>query len=328
MDRTPRALLAALLFVVAASAVAQDYAVVYEDPADNGVKVRVPTIMSRTNAGLQWALTSRGRAVAYNSSTPLPSDQPDRYLVFPFHQFQEQPTRDDPANPLDPYGFVYSEVRIDPKTGEFLEDPNAPGMSVVERYAFKWPDYVLWNNLRVNMFMQQIQGGQLQVPNGADPRAFAEWTHYYEQLGLWERYVEQFILLEPIQAPRPDSPKTIRENMDAYYDAIIDQRDQVSERLHRRMIDFFNRLESRREERQRYDEWKAEQRSELMEFAQMWQRRRAGTEVVVEGQPFIISSEPMENPPLDRLPVVNPSSQITPYDLLDEKGQVKSLRDE
>jgi hypothetical protein len=328
---------ACLLWLAPAPAFAQDeFAVVYIDPADNIQKVRVPVSQARLNSGLQWALTERGKPVAYNSGQVYPSDNPQAYQVFAFFAYNDAPRRPTIANPLDPYAFVYERATLDDESGD----------TAVRRIAMKWADYERWTEQQINDLIASGQaqpGANVQTgafggpqpgpagqPGGSDPRAFAEWTHYYNQLNLWEEYITQEIfnvgfieLMSDFSIPR--DPTRARDVMPILYEDLLRRRDTMMDQLDRGNLEFYQRMQRRREARERYEEWRIEQQRGLMEFADRWERRARGAEVVVEGTPFIVSTEPTDNPPKDGVFVVNESELLTPYDILTREGELKEV---
>lgn len=317
----------------------QDYAVVYIDPNDGVQKVRVPNAQHNGQQGLQWALTQQGRPVAYNASVLYPTDNPQAYQVFAFFSYHDAPVQQRLDNPLDPYVFVFEEVVLEDfgataaqeqTPAQAAEAAQTEEETAVQRIALRWADYQQWTEREIDKVIIRIEGGQLQLPTGADPRAFAEWTHYYNQLRLWERFLRDDIFIGDYDALMnefhlPTDTSAVREVMPLIHENFLHIRDIMVGQIEDENLDFHQRMQKRREARERYEEWRIEQQQAILEFAEIWGRRARGTEVVVEGTPFIITREKLDNPPKDRIEVVNESENLTPYDILGLDGALKQV---
>lgn len=363
---------------------------VFTDPLDGLRKVRVPITQARENQGIAWAMTSEGRTVAYDSARqfPVTPNEAERLKIFLFVSYGQPVRQASPANPIDPFGFVYTEQVDDDE------------IIYVERTAYRWADYVdvreasvatiemllnnggqlsrggngqpmvtvqlpgsasrfeitpnlsrsispfatvevplaLTSSTLVSAANRQIAvggggaggvgpGGNPQTPNEiGDTRAAAEWLFYYDQVYLWNLYVAEEILDadtggEYLMSLQPDA---LRQEIPNFYERLLDFRDQLAADEHEENLAFYARMDARELERERYDEWRAQEAENILEFAREQRRRIEGTEVIVENRAFIISAEPLRRVQEGRINIVTQSQIITPYDLLTSDGELKS----
>jgi hypothetical protein len=170
-------------------------------------------------------------------------------------------------------------------------------------------------------------GGNPQTPNEiGDTRAAAEWLFYYDQVYLWNLYVAEEILDtdtggEFLMGLQPDA---LRQEIPKFYERLIEMRDQLAADEHKENLEFYARMDARELQRERYDEWRAQEAENILEFAREQRRRIEGTEVIVENRAFIISAEPLRRVQPGRVNIVTESRIVTPYDLLTSDGELKS----
>jgi hypothetical protein len=355
---------------------------VYIDRFDGVRKIRVPSEQAVTNRGIAWAISASGRTVAYDSNREYPNqeggDNPE-YRIYPFVQWGTIDKAKRPANPIDPYAFLFQET---------IDDIGNLG---VRRVAYTWADYEVVVDTTIAMLEMLIgnpavltadedgrpiataqltgtqiffrvepnnaemdspgekgsapvhissstlialaskvigvggaaNAGQPGAPTVSDRLAAAEWYFFYDQAAMWEQYIEENVLDEEIEGSLMSlDPDEIRQQLPTFYDEMIEYRDEQAEEEHEENIAFYRRMDDRQEARERYLEWREEENQEIIEFARTESRQIAGTEIQVEDQYFLISTDPIPRVPEGRVNIVNPSQQLTPYDILTPQGEL------
>ncbi len=194
--------------------------------------------------------------------------------------------------------------------------------------------------------------GQQQQQQGADPRAGGEWDFYFQQLELYDRYVREVVLKGLTEDQLPGEPS---------YDASdpYTQRNEIKKEFERSAVQFLNqqrdeqadfddRLQKREDRRRAYYEWLSDQQRDLADWTNVWARKVNGNRWVggdvavrlndwyygvnfataqavalnVGENRFLVSRQPQPDVPKDTLNVL--STNLTPYDLIDRDGNVKS----
>jgi hypothetical protein len=82
-------------------------------------------------------------------------------------------------NPLETYTWRYERSPVG-------------GEETIRRVRMTWEEGQAWDKTRIDVYVNEARRGQIPgQPQGADPNAIAAWKLYYEQLKLWEEYVQQ-----------------------------------------------------------------------------------------------------------------------------------------
>jgi hypothetical protein len=168
---------------------------------------------------------------------------------------------------------------------------------------------------------QQIQ------QNGWDPLAMAEWMAYYEQLDLWQIYVEEVVLNREIDSyvgdiSFPDLDHTgVKEAIEGIHDSALKAAEEETKALTQKAIDLVTRLEERKNRRITYWDWRRDQQDLFLEYAERWLRQSEGLEINIDGNIYLISSQPIERAPRNVVPIV--TSKLTPYDIFNDDGTLK-----
>jgi len=169
--------------------------------------------------------------------------------------------------------------------------------------------------------------GQAAAPADVpDSRSAAEWLFYYDQVYMWNAYVQDEILGESTDGDSlmTMAPDELRQTLPSFYNDILSQRDRLAEDEHNDNLAFYDRMQEREQARERYNEWRGEEAERLIEFAEEQRRLIEGREVVVENRSYIISPEPLARVDEGRVNIVSESQLVTPYDLLTEDGELRS----
>ncbi|MCX7767062.1 MAG: hypothetical protein N2246_10205 [Candidatus Sumerlaeia bacterium] len=217
---------------------------------------------------------------------------------------------------VEPYAYLYEEQEV-----------NGQKIVVLNRYTLS--EKKQKDEERIGQIISEIgkyipQGQQQNV----DPRAVAEWQYYWEQLKLWEKYVQQQVLggqalsksVQDLQFADPDS---LDNQLQEIYTAYQEQARALIEKYSTEITALLSRIEDRIWQRESYRDWVSRNREKLQEFANEWLRRYTGEEIEMEGKVYLISPQPLKHIPPDRINIV--TSNLTPYDLLNEDGTLKNV---
>lgn len=82
------------------------------------------------------------------------------------------------------------------------------------------------------------------------------------------------------------------------------------------------RLKTREEKRERYDEWVQERRDEVRDFAQTWRSIEEGESILLDETLFLITDEPLQDQPPGSINLLR-SENVTPQDLLNPDGSIR-----
>lgn len=130
---------------------------------------------------------------------------------------------------------------------------------------------------------------------------------------------------EAVQVRQEFDPASIFLDASTVYDqreVFIDAAQALEENLYQSFIEMLNNIEQRQVNQERYEEWLAEKREQVAEFAETWRKLREGDTLLIDGTLFLVTSEPLDTPPLDAVNVIK-QQRLTPQDLLNEDGTVK-----
>ncbi|MFH0793378.1 MAG: hypothetical protein V2A74_05035 [bacterium] len=183
----------------------------------------------------------------------------------------------------------------------------------------------IWGEMQTKGWGANQQGGQQQ--GGNDPRAEAEWRLFYRQVELWQRYLEESIFFENLQAPPTFDPTGVFAEVGneqipgTLFRAAERQAVDIGQHHHEIMVAYFRGLDERENQRLRYQEWLTDRQREVIEYADNWSKRLDGSQVKIEGTLYLISPKPLDHIPRGSVNVV--TDKLTPYDLLNSDGTVK-----
>ena len=216
---------------------------------------------------------------------------------------------------VEPYGFIYEEVL------------GATGETIVVRSRYTLTELKQKEEEKIAELMADTS---LYTPSGqqqySDPRAVAEWQFYWEQMKLWERYIQKRLFRgQALQATVKDmnfvDPGSIDAQLQDLYNSHVEQAKSVVYKYYNNYISLLSRIEDRIWEREVYRSWVERNTQKLHEFASEWLRRFTGEEIEVEGKVFLVSPQPLKNVPPGKVNIV--TTNLTPYDLLNEDGTIK-----
>lgn len=179
-------------------------------------------------------------------------------------------------------------------------------------------------------------------------RAAAEWDFYYGQMEMYDRYVREKLIPNAEQLPELtyDAANALQERQDlfdSFQEAAITQsnEDDNDNRA------FYERLQKREDRRIAYYQWVMHKQNEVAEWAEVWARKVYGTRwadgeevrvddwyygtdfnsakpvlVTMDDRQYIVSKQPVEHLQQGQLNVI--STNLTPYDLIDNDGYLKN----
>ena len=158
----------------------------------------------------------------------------------------------------------------------------------------------------------------------------AAWQYWFNQMDLWQQYVQKEVFLKPAAAPKMNNLDF--SNRDALNNAIAglaneinDEAKIINAQVHRRNLEFIYRLDFRENQRSDYKQWLEDQKDLVIEFTHNWARKEEGQELNIDGTVYLLSDEPMERVPRNTVNLV--TENLTPYDLLNADGTLKKPLD-
>lgn len=220
---------------------------------------------------------------------------------------------------IEPFGYIYEEAA------------SATGDTIVIRSRYPLTELKQKEEEKIAEIMAEV--GQYTPPGQqqySDPRAVAEWQFYWEQLKLWERYIQKRLFRgQNLKASVKDmnfvDPSTIDSQLQDLYNVHVEQSQKVMYTYYNRYLSLLSRIEDRIWGREVYRSWVERNTQKLHEFASEWLRRFTGEEIEVEGKVFLVSPQPLKNVPPGKVNIV--TTNLTPYDLLNEDGTIKQSSD-
>lgn len=220
---------------------------------------------------------------------------------------------------------VLAQAPVEPQAFYF-EETTVNGETIVARVQVTADQKLNYENQKIAELQNELVS-QGAIQQDQDPRAVAVWTYWWEQLKLWETYTEDELFrvdlaadIQTIDFTTQDGVKLSVENI---YNTLVTQSEQINEEQHRENVQFLERLVVRENLRTAYEDWVRDKERSLLEFAQSWSKRMKGEILSVEGNIYLISSEPLEKIPRDAINIV--TRKLTPYDLLNSDGSLKAL---
>lgn len=171
----------------------------------------------------------------------------------------------------------------------------------------------------------------MQVQQGQDPQAVAAWTYFWEQLKLWQLYIEDRIFYRNLAVKARDminfeDPGGLQTQLTGLLLAFYQQAGEVDEETHEETLAYQQRLVNRANLREAYNAWLEGQKELVLEFSGQWLKKMRGEEVTIDGNLYLISSEPLRRVPRDAVNII--TNKLTPYDIVNEDGTLKSYSPE
>jgi hypothetical protein len=166
-----------------------------------------------------------------------------------------------------------------------------------------------------------------QVQQGQDPQAVATWTYFWRQLQLWQRYIAERIFYRDVTVGLKDilnfaDPGGLPLQLLILHQAFDTQAAEVEKDTHAEDLAYQQRLQNRANQREAYAKWLDGQKEEVIAFATQWARKLRGEEVTIDGNLYLISSEPLRHVPRNAVNIV--TNRLTPYDIVNDNGTLKS----
>ena len=171
----------------------------------------------------------------------------------------------------------------------------------------------------------------MQVQQGQDPQAVAAWTYFWEQLKLWQLYIEERIFYRNLAVKAGDminfeDPGGLPTQLTGLLLAFYQQAGEIDEDKHEEILAYQQRLVNRANLREAYNDWLEGQKELVLEFSGQWLKKMRGEEVTIDGNLYLISSEPLRRVPRNAVNIV--TNKLTPYDIVNEDGTLKSYSPE
>lgn len=244
---------------------------------------------------------------------------------------------------LDIQAFRYEEKTIDGKENvervqyplaEKEQKDNEAIAKILEEIQQGGPGAGQAGQGQMPIYMMGEQPGGAQVPQvqqGQDPQAVAAWTYFWRQLKLWQRYIAEHIFYRDLTVHARDTlnfedPSGLPVQLQGLLQALYQQAGEVEEEKHDEDLAYQQRLVNRANSREAYDTWLEGQKELVQEFAQHWLKKMSGEEVTIDGNLYLISSEPLRRVPRNAVNIV--TNKLTPYDIVNEDGTLKSYSPE
>jgi len=181
-------------------------------------------------------------------------------------------------------------------------------------------------------------------------RAAAEWDFYYSQLEMYDRYVREKLIPNAIPEDLPElaynATNALQERQDLFESfqeqSITQNNDDFNENK-----EFYERLQKREDRRTAFRQWLLHKQNEVAEWADVWARNVFGTRwadgeevrvddwyygtdfnsaqpvlVAIDDREYVVSRQPAGRLQEGQLNVI--SSNLTPYDIIDNNGYLKN----
>lgn len=158
------------------------------------------------------------------------------------------------------------------------------------------------------------------------------WQYWYNQMDLWEKYVQNQVFLTPGAKTRLDGIDFTNVNGVKSTTAEIArllkvESEGISIADKRRNDEFLTRLEYRNNRREDFKGWLLDQKAAVQTFTSDWIDRREGRELTIDGTIYLVSDKPLDAVPIDAVNVVTNVVQdqlkVTPYDILNADGSLR-----
>jgi len=181
-------------------------------------------------------------------------------------------------------------------------------------------------------------------------RAAAEWDFYYSQLEMYDRYVREKLIpnADPEDLPELayNATNALQERQDLFESFQEQSITQNNEDFNENK-EFYERLQKREDRRTAFRQWLLHKQNEVAEWADVWARNVFGTRwadgeevrvddwyygthfnsaqpvlVAIDNREYVVSRQPAERLQAGQLNVI--SSNLTPYDIIDNNGYLKN----
>jgi hypothetical protein len=180
-------------------------------------------------------------------------------------------------------------------------------------------------------------------------RQMAEWTFFYNQLELWNKYVEESVLRVPLkEEEKPDyNPATAETNLATVIQNLEKQAKTVSESLYKKYRNpspvepgLVDRIEKSNQEREFYLKWLEERENDMLQFVETWRRQYDGTEIRINDVQYLVRNVKDRPSDIDDdhfrasmpdnavLVEVPKAKLVTPFDLINPDGTLKTPDDQ
>jgi hypothetical protein len=227
---------------------------------------------------------------------------------------------------------IYAQAPIEPKAFDFQKQ-EINGQTAVRRTAVAEDEKQRLDQQRIaDLQNKLLTEGLIQQPQGQqqaqDPHAVAAWTYWWEQMKLWQTYVKDRLFHRPLDTDIKDinfaTQDTVKQSVDADANTLVVQSEQINDEQHQENLQFLERLRAREDQRTAYEDWvRAKQQDLVLDFAEPWVKRMKGDIVSIDGNVYLISSEPLQRVPRNAINIV--THKLTPYDLINPDGSLKVL---
>jgi hypothetical protein len=214
---------------------------------------------------------------------------------------------------IAPEAFVYSEQEIN-------------GQPMILRVPHPEEEKQALDQQSINTLQAQLQTEGV-IQQQQDPHAVAAWTYWWNQLKLWQRYTKDDLFHEPLQQTIESTDftnqDTVKQSVDSTRNTLVTQSEQINDQQHQQNLQFLERLMRRETQRTQYADWVQSREALLLEFADRWVKRMKGEILNIDGNTYLISSQPLQKIPRDTINIV--TRKLTPYDLLNSDGSLKAI---
>jgi len=180
-------------------------------------------------------------------------------------------------------------------------------------------------------------------------KQMAEWSLFYDQLDLWNKYVEESVLREKLADSEKSeyNPATVETNLTKVYDSLQNHAKLKAEKLLRLYSNpnavrpddagLVERVEKDRQARNAYEGWLKDREKAMLAFADLWRHQYDGSEIWVNGTQYLVRNlrEVPKDPDDDLAKTVVPDETVllnvakektvTPFDIIREDGSLKTV---
>ncbi|HOE63599.1 MAG TPA: hypothetical protein PKW18_03790 [Candidatus Sumerlaeota bacterium] len=158
------------------------------------------------------------------------------------------------------------------------------------------------------------------------------WQYWYNQMELWEKYIQNQVFLTSGAKTRLDgidyaNINGVKTTTGELVRLLKVDGDNISIEDKRRNDEFLARLEYRNNRREDFKGWLLDQKAAVQNFTSDWIDRREGRELTIDGTIYLVSDKPLDAVPIDAVNVVTNVVQdelkVTPYDILNDDGSLR-----
>ncbi len=159
----------------------------------------------------------------------------------------------------------------------------------------------------------------------------AEWSMYFDQLELWNRYVAEKVIRDELEEEEKITynPATIKTDIELIYESLQQHAAQAVSQEKQRQENMLSRIENNRINLQIYNNWLDDRENEVLKYARQWARKYEGEELVFEDTTYLVrdtyENEMLIETPQEKTIIINKpveQKEITPFDLLNEDGSL------